>query len=310
MRNILFIGGAGFIGSNIIRHLMKLESSYNIHVAEPKCADVSRLQELNIIIHRCGLAEIEEIECIISIHKIDTIVHLVSTLVPGSTYEDYLQEFKNIIFPSIELMEICAQKHIKFIYFSSGGTVYGNRNRPIPFTEEENMAPISYYGWSKQMMENGIHFKHRTQNLNYLIIRPSNPYGEGQNIYAKQGLIAVALGKILNNEPITVWGDGSAIRDYIYIDDLCCIFCQLLENNVLNETVNIGTGIGYSVNDVLAFLRIATEKEFKIIYDSPRNSDVSTMILDISKITELTKIEFTSLKDGIKLFYNKLNKQN
>ena len=65
-----------------------------------------------------------------------------------------------------------------------------------------------------------------------------------------------------------------------------------------------------AVNDVLAFLRIATEKEFKIIYDSPRNSDVSTMILDISKITELTKIEFTSLKDGIKLFYNKLNKQN
>lgn len=305
MKNVLLLGGAGFIGSNLIRDLLCLhQTTYSLHVLEPVGSDVSRLEGLCVTIHRFPLSAIEDLSRLIDEHSIDTIIHLVSTLVPGSTYKDYLREFTEVILPSIEIMEICAQKNIRFIYFSSGGTIYGNRNRPIPFVEEDVMAPISYYGWSKQMMENGIHFKHRTQKLEYLIIRPSNPYGRGQNANAKQGLIAVAMGKILKGEPVTVWGDGSAIRDYIYIEDLCKAFCQLLDREVVNETINIGTGQGYSVNDVLAFLRIATGCDFKIIYDTPRTVDVSTMILDNTKLLKYTNMEFTPLIEGIKLFYN------
>lgn len=300
MNNILFIGGGGFIGSNLIR----ISSGCRIHVLEPEAANVSRLDGVDVTMHRCALSNTDKIRNIIENNDIRIVVHLVSTLIPGSTYEDYKREFQNVIFPSIELMEICASKHVKFVYFSSGGTIYGNRNDTMPFREENPMAPISYYGWSKQMMENSILFKHRTAGLKYLILRPSNPYGHGQNIHARQGLVAVAIGRILKGLPVEVWGDGSAIRDYIYIDDLARIFCQLMESGVSNVTLNLGSGRGYSVNDVLAFLKIVSGVDFKIEYKNPRPVDVSNMVLDVDILKKYVDIDFTPFMDGVKVFYN------
>ena len=304
---ILFIGGAGFIGSNLIKGLS--DSRYEIHVCEPAVAYTKRLNGLPVRLHTSSINDIRNVSKIIEEYEIDVVVHLVSTLIPGSTYEDYKEEYKNVIFPSIELMEICAERGIKFIYFSSGGTIYGNRNDVFPFTEEDPMAPISYYGWSKQMMENSILFMHRTKGLKYLIIRPSNPYGHGQNLNGKQGLVAVAIGKILKKEPVEVWGDGSAARDYIYIDDLVKVFAQLLEKDVKNTTLNIGSGRGYSVNDVLAFLKIVTQQDFKIEYKNPRPVDVSNMVLDLSNLKRFVDIDYTPFMEGIRMFYQESLKQ-
>ena len=302
MKRILFIGGAGFIGSNIIRRLQ--HSDYEIHVCEPVDANLQRLEGLDVQIYHAMISDIEDISKIIQDNGIDIVVHLVSTLIPGSSYDDYKEEYKHVIFPSIELMEICAQKEVRFVYFSSGGTVYGNRTDVYPFIETDPMAPISYYGWSKQMMENSIQFMHRTKGLKYLILRPSNPYGHGQNLYGKQGLVAVAIGRVLKNEAVEVWGDGSAIRDYIFIDDLAIVFKQLMNIDVINETLNIGSGRGYSVNDVLAFLKIVSHEDFRIEYKNPRPVDVSNMVLDLSRLKHYVDYEFTPFMEGIKQFYN------
>lgn len=301
--NILFIGGAGFIGSSLVKQFLTNEK-YNVFVVEPEFANVSRLDDLNVKIYREALGNIDKVEKILISNKIDIVVHLVSTLIPGSGYDDFNNEFKNMIFPSIKLMEICAKENVKFVYFSSGGTIYGNRSTMLPFVETDEMAPISYYGWSKQMMENSILFKNRTENLKYLIVRPSNPYGHGQNLHGKQGLVAVAIGKILEDKPVEVWGDGSAIRDYIYIDDLAKVFYQLIDKDVYNETVNLGSGRGYSVNDILAFLKIITKKDFKIVYENARPMDVSNMVLDTEKMQRLAQVELTPMLNGISTFYN------
>lgn len=303
-KTILFIGGAGFIGSNIIRRMQ--HDDYEIHVCEPVGANIQRLNGLEVLIHHALLSDIEDVNNIIQTYHIDVVVHLVSTLIPGSTYEDYKEEYKNIIFPSIELMELCAQKGVRFVYFSSGGTVYGNRNDVLPFTETDEMNPISYYGWSKQMMENSIQFMHRTVGLDYLVLRPSNPYGHGQNLNGKQGLVAVAMGKLLRNEEIEVWGDGSAVRDYIYVDDLANIVVKLIDENVHNTTLNIGSGRGYSVNDVLAFLKIVSGKELKIVYKNPRPVDVSSMVLDTTRLKNVISYELTPFMDGIKKYYEEV----
>lgn len=301
--NILFIGGAGFIGSSLVKRFLSNEK-YKVFVIEPEFANVSRLDGLDVNIFRMALDNVDGVEHILVSNKINVVVHLVSTLIPGSGYDDFNNEFKNMIFPSIKLMEICAKENVKFVYFSSGGTVYGNRSTMQPFVETDEMAPISYYGWSKQMMENSILFKNRTENLRYLIVRPSNPYGHGQNLHGKQGLVAVAIGKILEDKPVEVWGDGSAIRDYIYIDDLAKVFYQLIDKDVCNETVNLGSGRGYSVNDVLAFLKIITKKDFKIVYENARPMDVSNMVLDTEKMQRLAQVELTPMLDGISTFYN------
>lgn len=307
MKNILFIGGAGFIGSNLIRTLVGRDD-LNMFVLEPSFANISRLGGIDVQIFRGTLQDIDFVQSIIEANHIDTIVHLVATIIPGSTFEDYKREYQQVIFPTIELMQYCAQKGVKFVYFSSGGTVYGNRTDMTPFKEADAMAPISYYGWSKQMMENSILYVHRTAGLKYLIVRPSNPYGHGQNIHAKQGLIAVALGKILAGEPITVWGDGSNVRDYIYIDDLCEAIAQLFEKDVCNTTLNIGSGVGTSINDIIISLKDVVSEEVKVEYLPARSVDVAHMILDTTELKKYVSIEYTPLKEGIARFYQDVKK--
>ena len=301
--NILFIGGAGFIGSSLVKRFVS-DRKYLVFILEPEFANISRLNGYDLTVFRNSLSNINEVKNILLANNIEVVVHLVSTLIPGSNYDDYVNEFKNVIFPSIELMEFCANEKIKFVYFSSGGTIYGNRTTFQPFVETDNMEPISYYGWSKQMMENSILFKNRTQNLKYLIIRPSNPYGHGQNLYGKQGLVAVAIGKIIENKSVEVWGDGSAIRDYIYIEDLASVFYQLINKDICHETINLGSGRGYSVNDVLAFLKIISKVDFKIEYKNARPVDVSNMVLDVEKMKRTVDVILTPMLDGISSFYN------
>lgn len=304
MGNILFIGGAGFIGSSILRRLSNVKNASDLYVVEHTFANVSRLEGLKVNIYRCDLGNFDFIESIIRKNKIDTIVHLVSTLIPGSGYEDYKKEIQTVAFPTFRLTQLCSELGIKFIYFSSGGTVYGNRKSPIPFKEHDEREPISYYGLTKLMIENNILFEHRKQNLRYLIVRPSNPYGHGQALNGKQGIIAVAIGKLLNGDAIEIWGDGSSIRDYIYIDDLADAFCKLLEKDVENTIVNIGSGEGYSVNDILEKLKEVSSKPIKIEYKPARNADVSTMILSVDKLRSLIDLKLTPLIEGMKIFYN------
>lgn len=308
MRKLLFLGGAGFLGSNIVKTVLH-RSNTKVYVLEPAFANVSRLDGLDMQIYRGELSDIDFVQSIIEANHIDTVVHLVATIIPGSTFEDYKREYQHVIFPTIELMQICAQRQIRFVYFSSGGTVYGNRTDMTPFKETDAMAPISYYGWSKQMMENSILYVHRTTGLKYLIVRPSNPYGHGQNIHAKQGLIAVALGKILAGEPITVWGDGSNVRDYIYIDDLCEAVTQLLEKEACNTTINIGSGQGASINDIINVLKEVVSEEVKVDYLPARSVDVSHMILDTTRLQQYVNLKITPLRKGIEAFYRQVKER-
>lgn len=310
MNNILFIGGAGFIGSNLIKSFID-KTNYNIFVLEPPYVNALRLSLFDdkISIIKGVISDFEYLKKYIEDNKINKIVHLASTLIPGSNFDDYKKELENIIFPSIELINLCAEKNIKFIYFSSGGTVYGNSQKE-KFNEEDALHPISYYGLSKQIIENNILFNHRTKKLDFLIIRPSNPFGPGQSIYANQGLIAIAIGKILKNEPISIWGDGNSMRDYIYIDDLSNAFFELIDNNFSNEIINIGSGKGYSINDIILLLKNTVSENFIVNYENSRNVDVNKMILDISKLQSLIKFKITTMKAGIESFYSYIKSNN
>lgn len=306
MKNIVVIGGAGFIGSTIIRHLYNRNKNVKIIVLEPSFANVSRLDGLDVIIIRTELSNFDLIESIIRSNKVDTVIHLVSTLIPGSGYEDYKREIQNVAFPTMRLTQLCSELSIKFVYFSSGGTVYGNRTNPVPFIESDKREPISYYGLTKLMLENNILFEHRTQGLKYLIIRPSNPYGHGQALNGRQGFIAVAIGKILRGEDIEIWGDGSSIRDYIYIEDLGSIVSELLNKEISNTIVNLGSGVGTSNNQIVDILHEVCKEDFKVVYKPSRSIDVSAMVLSTDYLFSLVQYETTDIKDGIRQFYNEI----
>lgn len=304
MKRILLIGGAGFLGSNIIYHLLE-GGKAKVYVLEPEFATLHRLGCLPVTVFRGELGNLDDVKAIILENKIDTVVHLVSTLIPGSSFDDYQREFINVLYPSVRLMEFCCEQNIKFVFSSSGGTIYGDRKgEVIPFKEEDPMAPISFYGLSKQVMENSILFMHRTHKLKYVILRPANPYGKGQNLHGRQGLIAVALGKILAGEAIQVWGDGSAVRDYIYIDDLGEAVADILvDETIVNETLNIGNGIGYSINEVVEVLRTVVDEVVKVEHVAARQEDVSSVVLNTEKLRDRIRFNPRGIKEGIAFFY-------
>ena len=294
--NILVIGGKGFLGKNIVSCLSQ---NNKVFVADCINSDDSN--------YFC--VKLEDIDSIVNIIErcdVQIVIHLASTIIPSSGAEQYICNMNSIYIPTLKLLDYCAEKHIKFVYFSSGGAVYGNQTEI--FNEHTKREPMSFYGLSKLTFENLVQFYHRTKNLQYLIIRPSNPYGHGQNINGKQGIVAVIIGKILKNEIIEIWGDGTAVKDYIYIDDLVYYFTKLIESgfdsNCWNTIYNIGTGTGHSVNDVINAFEENGISLPEVRHIAAAKSDVKRMILDCTKIQTHFPHNCISLKEGIGMFWN------
>ena len=296
--NILILGGLGFLGKNLYQTLSK---AHKVFIAD--CIDIEGLNYFRI-----KLSDAQGLIKIIEDNNIQIIIHLVSSIIPSSKMEQYFNDVQEIYIPSVQLLDYCASKKIKFVYFSSGGAVYGSQKEI--FNEHTKREPVSYYGLSKLNFENTIDFFHNTKGLEYLIIRPSNPYGYGQNIYGKQGIIAIIIGKILKNEKLEIWGDGSAVKDYIYIDDFIYYVEKIVESGTSwNQTFNIGSGRGHSLNDVLNAFRENDIALPEVEYIAENKSDVKRMILDCTKIQELFPCTHTPLTTGIKTFWDKITEK-
>ncbi|MBR4326349.1 MAG: NAD-dependent epimerase/dehydratase family protein [Bacteroidales bacterium] len=296
--NILIIGGKGFLGRNIGENLSKRHNVFTIDcvVSTEKNYYNVRLEDYNSVVK------------IIETNDIHTVIHLASIIIPSSGIDEYIKNMDSIYYPTLKLMDYCADNKIKFIYFSSGGAVYGNQAEI--FNENTRREPMSYYGISKLNFENLVQFYNRTKTLQYQIIRPSNPYGHGQNIYGRQGIIAVIIGKILKHETIEIWGDGTAVKDYIYIDDLVYYVSNLIasESDCWNSVYNIGTGVGISVNDVIHAFEDNGITLPNIRYIDAAKSDVKRMILDCTKIQTHFPHKCIPITDGIRMFWEYINK--
>lgn len=302
--NILLLGGNGFLGQNLAAELNKRDN-FNVSIfdmSEPRMASDG------VNYHIGDLNETEKIIKIMQKDQINVLVHMVSTIIPGSSIDNYISNCEIVQINTIPLLDYCAKNKVEFVFFSSGGTVYGVKGGII--REDEPTAPISYYGLSKVQIEDLINFYHRRYNLNYMILRPSNPYGHGQNIYGKQGLIAVTMGKLLKDEPVKIFGDGETIRDYIYIDDFAYYVASLIDNGILNETINIGSGEGYSINQIVGFINKISGFKLNFEYVDARKDDVPKMILDTTRLHNFIDHKNKTMEEGIKLFYEGIMNDN
>ena len=300
MSNYLFLGGAGFIGSAIVRKLFQ-DGTASITVLEPDYADISRLRGCGVGLVRGTIDDTDIIERTIRERGITTVVHLVSAMTPGSSYHDYLDELRNVVRPTIRLIELCSRLGVRLVYFSSGGAIYGENAGDRPFRETDRLQPISYYGLSKLLTETNIRFEHRVNGLQYLILRPSNPYGPGQRTDGRQGLIAVAVQKMLAGHPLTVWGDGTAVRDYIYIDDLAAAVVAALASDASNEAINIGSGEGLSVSDIIGHIADVSGHPVRIQYGNTRKRDPCRVVLDVNRLRQYYRQPLTPIRKGIRL---------
>lgn len=298
---ILIIGGAGFLGLNFAKAL--LESKHKVHLLDKS---VQAVNNLPMMAEMAGLYEtdckyVEDVLAIIEEQKIECVINMASGLLPASSFDTFENEIREALVPSFRLVNEIARKKIKYVYMSSGGTVYGQPDGHL-VSEDDPKKPISLYGLSKVFFEQYVEHVSRISGLVYLILRPSNPYGFFQNPHRKQGLIAVAVDKVLKGEEIEVWGDGSVIRDYIWVEDLASAVVQLFDGNIWNQTFNIGSGVGFSVKEILKTIEDVSGFSAHCRFQEGRTADVSRIVLDISKLRSAVSFEPTNLRSGIEKY--------
>ncbi len=300
-KNILIIGSTGFIGKNIVEKLLDTDCNIVLLIRNSSKVPENFHNHESIIILETDLKDIASLKKAITDHGITIVIHLASSLIPSSNSEEFNKELNEIIMPTYTLLEYMSEKSIKVIFFSSGGTIYGNIKEEI-VKEDHALQPINYYGYSKLIIENHIQFLHRTRDLSFIILRPSNVYGKYQRLEAKQGFIAIAIGHALSDSPIEIWGDGETVRDYIDVEDLTLLTHKIIHSDINNKIINIGSGQGTSLNQIIKYLETTLGKEIAVSYEHSRKVDVDRMVLDIQKLQSYFDYKPKNIHKGIKDF--------
>jgi UDP-glucose 4-epimerase len=280
----LILGGGGFIGRALVHELAKREMTIRIF-GRPHA--VSRLPASLVDKVEIAIGDFQnDFALRTALKDVDVVFHLITTTFPSMTIESSYFDIVSNLLPTVRLVELCKEAGIrKIIYASSGGTIYGEALSDS-ITEDHPLQPSSAYGHSKLMIESYLAFHARKNNLNVQILRLSNAYGPGQDPYGIQGLVAVAMGCILHNRPLKIFGQGSTIRDYIYIDDIIRAFLLSL-NREESVIVNISSGVGRSVMEVAGDIERVLQKSIRKEFVPDREDDVRRNVLDNSLAAQL-----------------------
>lgn len=297
---ILVIGGCGFIGSHIVDEIV---SSAHEAVVIDSAPEHFRPPVPQVTYHHADFGNLPLLEEVMKVHEIDVVIHLVSTTLPQSSNDNPIFDVQTNLVQSIALLDLCVKLKVqKVVFISSGGTVYGT---PLVSTVPEThpTLPNCSYGITKLAIEHYLRLYHLLHGLNYTILRVSNPYGSRQDPHRKQGAAAVFMYKMLMDEVIVVWGDGSVVRDYIHVSDVARA-CLVSAQSPFVGTCNVGSGTGLSVKQLMTTIEAVTGKTANVNWMKGRNFDVPEIVLDCTKAKqELSwhpEVEFMTGLEGMK----------
>ena len=278
--NVLVTGGKGFIGSHLVKKAASL--GHNVTVISRSMTVPNNLVDV-VFTNVIGSYSDEDLLNQVLPH-IDIVIHLAWTSVPRLDINEIDEDIANNINGSIKLLNACVLHKIKkFIFISSGGTVYG-LNQTTLLTEEQPLNPLSYYGIGKVCIENYLRMYEYIYGLNYCIFRVSNAYGQQQNFKKGQGVLGIWLNSILHTKHIEVWGDGSIVRDYIHVNDVVNVLSNSITFQNKYKVYNLGSGVGISLNQIISLIRNNIVHDFTVEYRESRRIDIPSCILNISKI--------------------------
>jgi nucleoside-diphosphate-sugar epimerase len=190
----------------------------------------------------------------------------------------------------------------RFFFCSSGGAVYGNSSTR-PFSEDVKASPISEYGMIKKRAEDVLLSLSQQGETQAIIWRIANAYGPGQGPAKGQGLIPSIVTSLLRNEPVPVMGDGSMIRDYIYVRDIGRIGARMVTERLHHAVYNLGTGVGHSVGDVVNIVARLLKQKIEVRRVGKPASFVDYSVLDTTRLRAgLPGLTLTSFEDGLRDF--------
>lgn len=277
-RRCIVLGGGGFIGTNLCERLVELGAQ--VVVVSPALLDPEAVRGAHWI--RAFLHETDAYQHLIE--PGDYVFHLVSTTTPASSNVDPVADIAQNVLPTLKLLDILRYRQIrKLVFLSSGGTVYGPAVT-APTSEDQPNHPVCSYGIQKLAVEKYLALYRHLHGVESVSLRVSNPFGPYQ-LGGAQGVIATVIRKALRRETITIWGDGSAVRDYIFVADLveAILEAASLADPGAPRLFNIGSGQGRSIRDILDAIQSLHREPLTIVHEPARSIDVPVSVLDISR---------------------------
>lgn len=296
--NTLVIGGAGYIGAHLIPQLL----ATGRRVTVLGRSNIPRYELPVDVIYITGdFAQHDLIGQLLDRHQ--EVIHLAYATVPNTSFENPLADLLQNLPPTVQLFSEAADRGVKLVLVSSGGTVYGEAIK-LPICENHSTKPISPYGVTKLTLENYAYLYAATHGLKFVCVRPANPYGVGQKPFVGQGFIPTAMVSALREMPVKIFGQHGTVRDYLYVSDLASGIVCALEHGHLSETYNLGSGVGRSNFEVIdEFRPLMNEIGIDVMVENlpERAFDVKANVLDSTKLHEHTgwepKVKFT---DGLR----------
>tara|TARA_Y100000590_G_scaffold310070_1_gene350217 strand:+ start:182 stop:1123 length:942 start_codon:yes stop_codon:yes gene_type:complete len=299
-KKIIITGGLGFIGSKLIKKLIK---NYRIIVLDNfYTSSVKKISGIKIV--KCDLTNYNSLKKI-NIKNVYCLVHLAGQSSGPKSFQIPELDLKLNLSSTINVVNFCKFNKIKKIIFSSTFTVYGDVKNKQKISEDEKCDPKSFYAISKYASEKYLTQLCQKYKIKWNILRFFNVYGPGQDLSrTDQGIVSIFLDLIRNNNKIVIQGSLNRFRDLIYIDDVVDSIVLLTKDaNHPNEIYNIGTGKKTTIRDLINKISKLYKKKIKISFSKPTPGDLLGCYANIAKIKKHFNFKpSTNLNEGLKLF--------
>lgn len=279
---VLVTGGAGFIGSHIVDLL--IDNGYEVCVIDDLCH--GKIEYINkkakfykIDIRDKGIAEIFQKE------KPEILVHEAAQIKVANSIKDPISDAEINIIGTLNLLENAKKFGVKKIVYPASAAIFGEPAY-LPIDEEHPLDMISGYGVSKHTVEHYLKVYNKLYNIEYVVLRYSNVYGPRQDSSGEGGVVAIFSENINKNQPIYVFGDGSQIRDFVFVKDVAKANLLAIESKV-NGIFNVCTNEKTSINDLIEGFRKIYGNNIKVIYSEEREGDIKNSYMTYKKIKDI-----------------------
>jgi UDP-glucose 4-epimerase len=327
--NILITGGAGYIGSHVVKQLLEMTRHNIIVVDNLSTGNINILNMLQDIrsfkFIKLDLKEFDAVDMLVKENKIDVVFHFAASISVAESIQNPLKYYLNNTINTTNLIQCLVKNEVKKFIFSSTAAVYGepsySRNSNFQIDETFALNPINAYGMSKLMSEKILQDVASVSDLKFIIFRYFNV--AGADMFYKNNTLVPRIGELHNpethliplvvqtalgkKESISIFGsdfnttDGTCIRDYIHVEDLADIHIKAIEylENNQSDIFNVGYGKGYSVKEVIETVQEVSKSNFKVLVSKRREGDSSKLIANGDKLK--AKMNWTPKYNDLKL---------
>ena len=295
IQGALVVGG-GFIGSHVALGFLTRGVPTTLFSRRPlDGSTAARVNDATLVVGDAGDRDALQR----AIERANHVVWCVGGLLPAESNHRKVEDTVTALPPLLVMLDLLAARgDAGLTLMSSGGTIYGNPT-VLPVPEQHQPRPITSHGVMKVASELYLSLYHELHGIRPLALRCGNVFGTGQQPNRSQGVVATALARVARGEPVPVFGDGSAVRDYIHVDDVVDVVCTLSGRSDVPTVVNIGSGVGTSVRELLSIVRDVTGRPVRTAEFPSRDGDVRSIVLDVTLLRSLMGFRPLSLADGL-----------